>query len=57
MANMSYCRFENTLGDLQDCHENMDDDDLSEEEANARKRLIRLCVMIAGDYGDEVGEK
>jgi hypothetical protein len=25
MGNMSYCRFSNTLGDLGDCYENMDD--------------------------------
>lgn len=32
MTNMSYCRFENTLADLRDCHENMHDDELSEDE-------------------------
>lgn len=25
MANMGYCRFRNTLNDLRDCHEHMDD--------------------------------
>ena len=50
---MSYCRFENTLQDLHDCHDNMDDDDLSETEAKYRLRLIRLCTDIADEFGDE----
>ncbi len=37
MGNMSYCRFENTLGDLQDCYDNIDDPDLSESEKRARR--------------------
>lgn len=53
MSNMSYCRFINTLHDLNDCYENMDEE-LSEEEAKARKRLIRLCRDIADDYRWEV---
>jgi hypothetical protein len=52
MANMSYCRFQNTLSDLRDCYESMDDTDLDEEEAKARKRMIRLCQETARDYGD-----
>ena len=53
MSNMSYCRFSNTLEDLRDCHDNMDEDKLSEAEARARKRLIELCKRIAADYGDD----
>lgn len=54
MGNMSYCRFQNTLPDLRDCYENMDDDmEDKEEESRARKRLIKLCCKIAADYGDE----
>lgn len=53
MANMSYCRFHNTFSDLRDCYESMDDPE-SEEERKARLRLIRLCVRIAKEYGDEV---
>jgi hypothetical protein len=52
MANMSYCRFHNTLSDLRDCWDNMDDD-LSEEERKARERLIALCKRIADNYCDE----
>ena len=54
MGNMGYCRFENTLDDLEDCYENMDSSDLSESEDRCRKRLIKLCVDIAGDFGDEL---
>ena len=48
MANMSYCRFRNTLGDLRDCLVAMEDgtDDLSEEEARAMKGLAKVCVDI-----------
>ena len=49
-SNMSYCRFENTYHDLQDCYSNMDDDDLSDSEKGFRKRLIELCEDIAQDY-------
>ena len=55
MSNMSYCRFSNTVGDLQDCYDAMDETEkLSPAESKARQRLIRLCVSIAEDYGDEV---
>jgi len=51
MSNMSYCRFQNTLNDLRDCWENMEDD-LSEDEEKAKERLIKLCVDIACDFGN-----
>lgn len=52
MANMSYCRFENTLYDLEDCCDNMDDssEELSSTEKDARIRLIELCCEIAETY-------
>jgi len=46
MGNMSYCRFQNTLNDLRDCEENLNNDDLSKDEFVARKRLIELCLDI-----------
>ena len=54
MGNMSYCRFTNTLQDLHDCYENMDDDKLSEEEAKSRKKLIKLCRDLAADFEHEL---
>ena len=52
MANMSYCRFENTLHDLKDCYDalqNITPEDISEMnsyERNAALRLIKLCGEI-----------
>ena len=54
MANMSYCRFGNTLRDLRDCSENMDKAQ-SESEKKARRRLVILCQEIAADYGYSYG--
>lgn len=59
MANMSYCRFENTLADLQDCLDAMvdgEDENLSASEQKAKERLIKLCVDIAYDFGN-VGDE
>lgn len=56
MANMSYCRFQNTAGDLIDCTEHMDDGDLSDDEKKARTSLIKSCVEIALSFGHEVGQ-
>jgi len=55
MSNMSYCRFRNTVGDLQDCYDNWDDmDEASEEpESKARARLLKICKQIVADYGDD----
>lgn len=52
MINMGYCRFQNTLLALQECDDNMFDDELSVEEERARKRLIALCAKIADEAGD-----
>lgn len=55
MTNMSYCRFTNTLGDLRDCHDVIDEtNNLSLAEQQARWKLIRLCADIAADYGDVI---
>ena len=49
MANMSYCRFENTYRDLLDCYHNIDRR-LSESEHQYRERLVDLCQDILNDY-------
>ncbi len=55
--NMSYCRFENTLGDLQDCAEALMDpqegEELSMHEERAKIRLIALCQEIAIEFAEE----
>jgi hypothetical protein len=53
---MSYCRFENTVSDLRDCYDNMDSNDLSRSEFYARRHLIELCMTIACEYVDLLGE-
>lgn len=53
MANMSYCRFRNTLADLRDCYKHMDEEIDAKEEQRARVLLIQLCQSIVDDYGDE----
>jgi hypothetical protein len=44
MANMSYCRFENTYNDLIDCIENLNKVADSERDERYRKRLIELMI-------------
>ena len=56
MANMSYCRFENTVPDLKDCLDNMDKPlDDNQTEIDSRKRLIEMACEIAENYGFEIG--
>ena len=54
MGNMSYCRFENTFNDLNDCYDDMvygkDIDDLSETERDYRNRLVELCKKISDEF-------
>jgi len=52
MANMSYCRFRNTLSDLAECKDafeeavlnDSEDDKLSRDEANAFNEMIGLMM-------------
>lgn len=53
MSNMSYCRFQNTLRDLRDCYENIDDENLSEEEQSAKEDLILYCYLILKEWREE----
>lgn len=53
MSNMSYCRFQNTLADLRECYEAMEETDLSKEEEKARAGIIKLCQKIVADYGEQ----
>ena len=50
MSNMSYCRFENTAKDLQDCWyawTDVPDDELSEYELAGKRRIIKIAKEIA----------
>jgi hypothetical protein len=59
--NMSYCRFQNTVSDLEDCFEAMcgEDEyyqskaDISEEEINSLERMIELCRDIVNMADDD----
>lgn len=64
MANMSYCRFENTLNDLKDClaairEEGMDtldsqsERDAAENLVRTAKRFIRAYEEASSSYEDE----
>ena len=53
MANMSYCRFENTLRDLKDCDDHLHAKNLSETEEKARKELIAVCKRITEDSEED----
>lgn len=54
MANMSYCRFQNTLRDIYDCKSALNEisnlNELSQDEAKAARRFIVLCREIAKDW-------
>ena len=57
---MSYCRFQNTVSDLEDCFEAMVGEDkyyqskadISEDELSALERMIEMCRDIA-DMADD----
>ena len=51
MANMSYCRFHNTLEDLEDCKNALENRDIeSSSEKGKAKALIELCQEIVDNY-------
>ena len=53
MGNMSYCRFENTYADLQDCYDALEDagsiTELEENASEHEKRYIRKLVQLCRD--------
>ena len=54
---MSYCRFQNTLADLQDCFDALaeidgDTFELSGSERIAAEKLIELCSELHYAYDD-----
>lgn len=57
MANMSYCRFQNTAGDLRDCLQALNEEayfHLSDDEREAADRIIAMCKEITENFGDLV---
>lgn len=58
MANMSYCRFENTVRDLADCESALDNegfDELSESEQRAARRMYKLCKQFVETFEIQTG--
>ena len=57
MSNMSYCRFENTARDLQDCLDAIQDGEIndlgSQYEVDALEELLDLCRNVVA-YKDEI---
>lgn len=55
MANMGYCRFENTHSDFEDCFEKLGEinslDELSDSEKDYAEQLIARAVDMAQDFG------
>ena len=56
MANMSYCRFENTLSDLKDCFDNIEYEAENERDERARKKMI-LFLLEQADIIEELVEE
>jgi len=59
MANMSYCRFQNTYRDLQDCIYALNDngpDTLSAQELRYAKMMMQLCEDMI-NYEDAVADE
>ena len=56
MGNMSYCRFENTFKDLDDCYEALANGDLPDSESETKyiNKLIGLCRDIADDIKEDL---
>lgn len=60
MANMNYCRFENTYNDLDECFEALGEesiDELSDSERKYALKMIRLCASVIEDFEYLLNEK
>ena len=55
MANMSYCRFENTFNDLLDCFENISQEAENDRDERKRKEMIRFLYENI-DFIEELKE-
>lgn len=59
MPNMSYCRFTNTLADLQDCYDALDEGGPDNPaELEAARKLLRLAgdMHLDAEVGSLLGE-
>jgi hypothetical protein len=51
MANMGYCRFENTYSDMMDCYYNINNN-LSEREHKYREKILELCEQMISEFDE-----
>jgi hypothetical protein len=51
MANMGYCRFENTYRDMMDCYYNINNN-LSEREHKYREKILELCEQMISEFDE-----
>lgn len=65
MSNMSYCRFENTSGDLQDCIDSLENpeypkddllENLSDRERTAADEMREQCETYIRIYDEKIEE-
>jgi hypothetical protein len=56
MGNMSYCRFENTMSDLQECLINIGRKAENDYDESSRQDMIELFKEVAEDYNGDVVE-
>lgn len=52
MANLSYCRFENTARDLSDCVEAIDNQEISTESNDSELEGLRCLLILAREVLD-----
>lgn len=56
MANMSYCRFENTFNDLIDCFDNIHEEAENQRDERSRKMMIQY-LRDQIDFIEELAEE
>lgn len=56
---MSYCRWENTYRDLNDCYQSMleEDEELSESEAMYKKLLLEVAKKMVAQSEEDGGDE
>tara|TARA_R100001463_G_scaffold11755_3_gene32800 strand:+ start:11546 stop:11740 length:195 start_codon:yes stop_codon:yes gene_type:complete len=56
MANLSYCRFENTARDLSDCVEAIDNEEIDETSNDSEIEGLRCLLLLAQEVLDRQTE-
>lgn len=57
MTNMSYCMCQNTAADLEQVYDNVSSiEDLSDDEAAAFRRIVKIANRIVDDFGSGVDD-